>query len=239
MWEANMSYVVKRCRALGGAGLVRADGEGFAMPGHLASDDGVVDDGERAPLGVVIGTVAGTLALAGMLGVVSVGTMNGMRNNAVDNVRAQIMAGESAPADAGVAEGTDESGTGDGAAQVGHLGGDGPGAVVPQGVPADDGSSSEGGSQGATPASIGVDEVVDSSVSVAGDDGGDGGDGGKVSGTGVVYDVQWGDTLSDISRRFGVSVDEIAAANGLWDPNLIYADSSLQVPGAVRDGGQG
>lgn len=40
-----------------------------------------------------------------------------------------------------------------------------------------------------------------------------------------------GETLSGISGRFGVSVAEIAAANGIADPNLIIAGSLLTVPG--------
>lgn len=186
----------------------------------------VVEDGERAPLGVVIATVAGTLALGGMLGIVSIGTMNGMRNNAIENVRAQIMAGEASQIEATADDGTSGD---DGSAQAGHLGTDGKGAVDAQGNPVDGGS--EGDAKG-TDGSSGVDDVVDSSVSV---DGG-GSSGGPSSSADAVYDVQWGDTLSDISRRFGVSVDEIATANGIWDPNLIYADSSLKIPRAARGG---
>lgn len=44
------------------------------------------------------------------------------------------------------------------------------------------------------------------------------------------YDVQWGDTLSGVSRSTGVSVDDLARENGIEDVNLIYAGSSLRVP---------
>ena len=37
-----------------------------------------------------------------------------------------------------------------------------------------------------------------------------------------VHVVQPGDTLSDLAERYGVTVDVLAAANGLADPNLIY-----------------
>lgn len=47
-----------------------------------------------------------------------------------------------------------------------------------------------------------------------------------------VITIRYGDTLSSISLETGVSVDELAAANGIRDVNLIYADSSLQIPGA-------
>lgn len=45
-----------------------------------------------------------------------------------------------------------------------------------------------------------------------------------------VYVIQPGDTLTDISRAFGYSVDDIANKNGIRDVNLIYANSSLRIP---------
>lgn len=45
-----------------------------------------------------------------------------------------------------------------------------------------------------------------------------------------VYDIQWGDTLSDISRMFGRSVDSIAEYNHIQNVNLIYAESSIVIP---------
>lgn len=45
-----------------------------------------------------------------------------------------------------------------------------------------------------------------------------------------VYDVQWGDTLSDISRTFGRSVDSIAEYNHIQNVDLIYAESSIVIP---------
>jgi len=44
------------------------------------------------------------------------------------------------------------------------------------------------------------------------------------------YDVQWGDTLSGVSRSTGVSVDDLARENGIENVDLIYAGSSLRVP---------
>jgi LysM repeat protein len=44
------------------------------------------------------------------------------------------------------------------------------------------------------------------------------------------YTVQWGDTLSSIGRRFGVSVDAIVSANGLANPNFIYVGQVLTIP---------
>lgn len=44
------------------------------------------------------------------------------------------------------------------------------------------------------------------------------------------YRVQWGDTLSKIAARFGVSIQSIVTANNISNPNLIYADQILQIP---------
>ena len=45
-----------------------------------------------------------------------------------------------------------------------------------------------------------------------------------------IYDIQWGDTLSDISRMFGRSVDSIAEYNHIQNVDLIYAESSIVIP---------
>lgn len=204
------------------------------MAKHSAADEAEKKfhaEDERAPLAVTIGTVAGTLALAGMLGVVSLGTMDGMRRNAIDNVRAQVMAGQgAADGQTGSADGADSGDAAkDGSEATPHLGDGGSGAVDANGNPVKQGA--DDGKGGDKTASDGVDDVVDSSVSVEGS-GTDakGGSGDGANGKSDVYDVEWGDTLSDISRRFGVSVDELATANGIWDPNMIYAGSSIRIP---------
>ena len=46
------------------------------------------------------------------------------------------------------------------------------------------------------------------------------------------YRVVEGDTLSEIAERFGVSVSELAAANGIVDPDLILTGDVLLVPGS-------
>lgn len=44
------------------------------------------------------------------------------------------------------------------------------------------------------------------------------------------YVVQPGDTLSEIAQRFGSSVDALVRANGIDDPDLIFAGQILCVP---------
>lgn len=46
----------------------------------------------------------------------------------------------------------------------------------------------------------------------------------------TVYHIVWGDTLCDISRKLGFSVDELADYNKIRDVNLIYAESLMRVP---------
>lgn len=45
-----------------------------------------------------------------------------------------------------------------------------------------------------------------------------------------IYYIKPGDTLCDISRATGFSVDELAEYNNIRDVNLIYAKSVLKVP---------
>jgi len=47
---------------------------------------------------------------------------------------------------------------------------------------------------------------------------------------GQTYAVQPGDTLSQIAAWFGVSVDSLCEANGLWNPNMIYVGQVLIIP---------
>lgn len=64
--------------------------------------------------------------------------------------------------------------------------------------------------------------------------GGGWGDGGWGGGwhncRGNCYRVRYGDTLFSIGRRFGVHPWEIARANGLRNPNWIYAGQWLFIP---------
>lgn len=50
---------------------------------------------------------------------------------------------------------------------------------------------------------------------------------------GVEYVVRWGDTVHIIARRYGVSVQDIVAANNLANPDLIRAGDVLIIPGAT------
>jgi len=44
------------------------------------------------------------------------------------------------------------------------------------------------------------------------------------------HKVRWGETLYSIARRYGVSVWAIAQANGIRNPNCIYACQTLLIP---------
>lgn len=44
------------------------------------------------------------------------------------------------------------------------------------------------------------------------------------------YYVQEGDTLSDIARRYGVSLDELIRVNNLQDPNRLSVGQQLWIP---------
>lgn len=46
-----------------------------------------------------------------------------------------------------------------------------------------------------------------------------------------IYVVQSGDTLWDIARRFGVSVDDLVQANNITDASLLKAGDQLTIPG--------
>ena len=48
-----------------------------------------------------------------------------------------------------------------------------------------------------------------------------------------IYVVQVGDSLFGIAAKLGVSVDDLAAANDIADPNLLYSGQNLIVPGTA------
>ena len=52
----------------------------------------------------------------------------------------------------------------------------------------------------------------------------------EITNTGRYYTVRAGDTLWGIAQRFGSSVNAIAAANGIKNPNLIYAGEVFLIP---------
>lgn len=51
---------------------------------------------------------------------------------------------------------------------------------------------------------------------------------------GLTHVVAPGETLSEIAARYGVTVGELAAANGIADPNVVIAGATLSVPGGWR-----
>ena len=52
----------------------------------------------------------------------------------------------------------------------------------------------------------------------------------SVQGAIAAYIVQPGDTLSELAQRYGTSVEAIAQANGIANPNLIFAGQRLSIP---------
>lgn len=48
-----------------------------------------------------------------------------------------------------------------------------------------------------------------------------------------IYVVQVGDSLFGIAAKLGVSVDDLAAANDIADPNLLFSGQNLIVPGTA------
>jgi LysM repeat protein len=56
---------------------------------------------------------------------------------------------------------------------------------------------------------------------------------------GSTYTVRWGDTLSGIGARFGVSVDALAWTNGMSPRGLLLAGSTLHLPAGADSGGGG
>lgn len=53
----------------------------------------------------------------------------------------------------------------------------------------------------------------------------------------TVYVVEKGDTLSEIAKKFGISVKAIADFNGIDDPDVIATGQILRIP--LRDPGEG
>lgn len=67
--------------------------------------------------------------------------------------------------------------------------------------------------------------------------GGGGSTGGGATGSGGVHVVRRGETLGSIAARYGTSVNTIVRANGISNPNMIYAGQRLLIPGAGGGGG--
>lgn len=47
---------------------------------------------------------------------------------------------------------------------------------------------------------------------------------------GELYVIQWGDTLSMLALQRGTTVEKLVAANGIVNPDLIYAGNTLVIP---------
>jgi LysM repeat protein len=50
-----------------------------------------------------------------------------------------------------------------------------------------------------------------------------------------VYVVQRGDTLASIAQRYNVNLKDLAANNGVLNPNIIYVGQRLVIPGSAAD----
>lgn len=46
----------------------------------------------------------------------------------------------------------------------------------------------------------------------------------------TIHIVERGETLASIARYYGTTVQAIASANGIWNPNFIYAGQRLVIP---------
>lgn len=44
------------------------------------------------------------------------------------------------------------------------------------------------------------------------------------------YEIQPGETLTEIARRYNLTVEELAALNGISDPNSIHVGQRIRVP---------
>ena len=49
----------------------------------------------------------------------------------------------------------------------------------------------------------------------------------------TVYKIKSGDTLSSIAKAYGTTVSALQQANGIQNPNRIYAGSTLKIPGSA------
>ena len=54
------------------------------------------------------------------------------------------------------------------------------------------------------------------------------------SGSALTYNVVSGDTLSGIANRYGTSWSTLASYNGIANPNLIYVNQVVCIPGSVN-----
>lgn len=49
----------------------------------------------------------------------------------------------------------------------------------------------------------------------------------------MIHSIRRGDTLSQLAERYRTSVDALAQANGIQNPDLIYAGRTLRIPGSA------
>ena len=49
----------------------------------------------------------------------------------------------------------------------------------------------------------------------------------------MIYVIKYGDTLSEIAKKYNITVKALTDANNIPDPDRIYAGNSLFIPGVV------
>ena len=55
-------------------------------------------------------------------------------------------------------------------------------------------------------------------------------EGPKIIDKGIIHQIKWGDTLSGIALKYGAKMDDIVRANGIKNPDKIYAGQKLIIP---------
>lgn len=191
----------------------------------------------------VVGSTAlvaglGTLAAGALMVALTMGTMSDIKNGAQSRMDAALAA---KAAELVEAEDTDSEATSGhtrkGMTEIGSADSDTDDGT--EDSETSDDSSKKGSNKGSENQASGVDDTTSVGVSQAADvhldrSSLDGtfidADGNLYRRVGSIWDVQWGDTLSGISRQTGVSVDAIAQENNIQDVDLIYADSSIAIP---------
>lgn len=195
-------------------------------------------------VGYVVGASVVSLALIAGMGVVTVNTMDNMREHAASMQAATAVVGDGSANSSNMSSDKSDGLNGTESANSG--------SSTSESSAASDKSDSRSSSSSDLSSSASSDASVDSSSSssASSEDGSEAFEGVVVSALdpadaeeskrraeeiiaakgGHIYYIHYGDTLSGISSQTGVSVQKIAHINEIDDVNLIYADSALVIP---------